>query len=80
MQQYEAATESAKSEWVNANNNLGRSKSDIEIGGIRVPKGTTFPEFARQFMDQRAQDLAATQANTRSSGASYMKYANPAGQ
>jgi hypothetical protein len=80
MQQYEAATESAKSEWVNSTGNLGRSKSDIEIGGIRVPKGTTFPEFARQFMDQRAQDLAATQANTRSSGASYMKYANPAGQ
>jgi hypothetical protein len=81
MQQYEAATESAKSEWVNANNNLGRAKSDIEIGGIRVPKGTTFPEFARQFMDQRAQDLGVSQANVKaSSGASYMKYANPAGQ
>lgn len=81
MQQYEAATESAKSEWVNSTGNLGRSKSDIEIGGIRVPKGTTFPEFARQFMDQRAQDLAATQANTAVGGRSYMRYANPqAGQ
>jgi hypothetical protein len=81
MQQYEAATESAKSEWVNSTGNLGRSKTDIEIGGIRVPKGTTFPEFARQFMDQRAQDLAATQANTAVGGRSYMRYANPqAGQ
>jgi hypothetical protein len=80
MQQYEAATESAKSEWVNSTGNLGRSKSDIEIGGIRVPKGTTFPEFARQFMDRRAQDLAATQSNTAVSGRSYMKYANPTGQ
>jgi hypothetical protein len=81
MQQYEAATESAKSEWVNSTGNLGRSKSDIEIGGIRVPKGTTFPEFARQFMDQRAEDLAATQANTAVGGRSYMRYANPqAGQ
>jgi hypothetical protein len=81
MQQYEAATESAKSEWVNSTGNLGRSKTDIEIGGIRVPKGTTFPEFARQFMDQRAEDLAATQANTAVGGRSYMRYANPqAGQ
>jgi hypothetical protein len=76
MQQYEAATESAKSEWVNSTGNLGRSKSDIEIGGIRVPKGTTFPEFARQFMDRRAKDLAATQSNTAVGGRSYMKYAN----
>ena len=81
MQQYEAATESAKSEWVSSTGNLGRSKSDIEIGGIRVPKGTTFPEFARQFMDQRAKDLAVTQANTAVGGRSYMRYANPqAGQ
>jgi hypothetical protein len=81
MQQYEASSESAKAEWVGSNGNLGRAKADIDIGGIKVPKGATFPEFARQFMDQRAKDLGVTQANAKtSSGASYMKYANPAGQ
>jgi hypothetical protein len=80
MQQYEAASESSKAEWVGSNGNLGRAKTDIDIGGIKVPKGSSFVDFSRQFIDQRAKDLSVTQGNTRSSGASYMKYANPAGQ
>ena len=80
MQRYEAASESAKAEWVGSNGNLGKAKTDIDVGGIQVPKGSSFVDFSRQFIDQRAKDLSVTQGNTRSSGASYMKYANPAGQ
>jgi hypothetical protein len=77
MAQYEAVAESAKSEWVNSNGTLGRANKDIDIGGIQVPKGTTYVDFARQFMDQRAQDLAAAQAGRAVSGRSYMRFANP---
>lgn len=77
MQQYEAVAESAKSEWVNSVGSLGRATRDIEIGGIQVPRGTTYVDFARQFMDQRAQDLAAAQAGRAVAGRGYMRWANP---
>lgn len=78
MSQYEAVAEGAKSEWVNSVGSLGRATRDIDIGGIQVPKGTTYIDFARQFMDQRAQDLAAAQAGRAVSGRGYMRWANPA--
>lgn len=77
MSQYEAVAEGAKSEWVNSVGSLGRATRDIDIGGIQVPKGTTYVDFARQFMDQRAQDLAAAQAGRAVSGRGYMRWANP---
>lgn len=77
MSQYEAVAEGAKSEWVNSVGSLGRATRDIDIGGIQVPKGTTYVDFARQFMDQRAQDLAASQAGRAVSGRGYMRWANP---
>lgn len=78
MAQYEAVAESAKAEWVNSVGSLGRATRDIDIGGVQVPKGTTYVDFARQFMDQRAQDLAAAQAGRAVSGRGYMRWANPA--
>lgn len=78
MAQYEAVAESAKADWVNSVGSLGRATRDIDIGGIQVPKGTTYVDFARQFMDQRAQDLAASQAGRAVSGRGYMRWANPA--
>jgi len=77
MAQYEAVAESAKADWVNSVGSLGRATRDIDIGGIQVPKGTTYVDFARQFMDQRAQDLAAAQAGRAVSGRGYMRWANP---
>lgn len=77
MSQYEAVAESAKSEWVNSVGSLGRATRDIEIGGVQVPRGTTYVDFARQFMDQRAQDLAATQAGRAVAGRGYMRWAQP---
>lgn len=77
MSQYEAVAESAKAEWVNSVGSLGRATRDIDIGGVQVPKGTTYVDFARQFMDQRAQDLAAAQAGRAVSGRGYMRWANP---
>jgi hypothetical protein len=77
MSQYEAVSESAKSEWVNSVGSLGRATRDVEIGGVQVPRGTTYVDFARQFMDQRAQDLAATQAGRAVANRGYMRWAQP---
>jgi hypothetical protein len=80
MQQYEATSKSAESEWVNATGSLGRARNDILIGDIQVPAGTTFTDFMRQFGDKRAQDLGVQQGKANVGTRSYMKYANPQGK
>lgn len=77
LQQFEAAAKSAEAEWVNSTGSLGRAKTDINIGGIQVPAGTTFVDFMRQYGEQRAQGLAAQQANVVTGQRGYMRWANP---
>jgi hypothetical protein len=77
MQQFDAAAKSAEAEWVNSTGSLGRAKTDINIGGIQVPAGTTFVDFMRQYGEQRAQGLAAQQANVVTGQRGYMRWANP---
>ena len=71
---YDAALNNAKAEWAGNVQHLGKSKTDIEIGGVKVPAGTTFNEFVTQFMAKRADDIlnAATVGQR-----GYMKYATP---
>lgn len=45
MSEVDAAHKQMKAEWVNQNGQLGSSKRDIEVLGVRVPKGTPFSEF-----------------------------------
>lgn len=80
LNQIEAVTEGAKSEWVNSVGSLGRSKRDIDIGGTMVPAGTTFVEFARQFVDKKAENLGKEQGQANVGSRSYMKYAKPQGK
>lgn len=77
MQQFDAAAKSAEAEWVNSTGSLGRAKTDINIGSIQVPAGTTFVDFMRQYGEQRAQGLAAQQANVVTGQRGYMRWANP---
>jgi hypothetical protein len=77
LQQYEATAKSAEAEWVNSTGSLGRARQDINIGGIQVPAGTTFVDFMRQYGEQRAQGLAAQQANVTTQQRGYMRWSNP---
>ena len=77
LQQYEGAAKAAEAEWVNSTGSLGRAKTDINIGGIQIPAGTTFVDFMRQYGEQRAQGLAAQQANVATQQRSYMRWMNP---
>ena len=77
LQQYEATTKDAEAEWVNATGTLGKARKDIEIGGIQVPKGTSYVEFQRKFGEKRAEQLAQQQDQANVETRSYMRFAKP---
>jgi hypothetical protein len=79
LSQIEAVNENAKSEWVNSVGHLGKPKRDIEIDGISVPAGTTYTEFAKDYIGKKTEQRGAQQAQQQVPQRSYMKYANPAG-
>ena len=80
LNQYTAATESAKSEWVNAVGHLGKPKTDINVGGVNVPAGSTFADFASKYVGQQAGQLGVQQGQAQVPQRSYMKYATPGAQ
>lgn len=77
LQQYDATLNSAKAEWVNSVGHLGKPKNDIEIEGVKVPAGSTFTDFSRQFMKQKTEVRQAEQAVQQVQGRSYMRFAQP---
>ena len=80
LNQYTAATENAKSEWVNAVGHLGKPKTDINVGGVNVPAGSTFADFAAKYVGQLAGQLGVQQGQQQVPQRSYMKYATPGAQ
>lgn len=72
---YDAVLNNAKAEWAGSVKHLGRTPADIIIDGVKVPAGTTFNEFARGYLVDKAKALdAASQVSTRG----YMRFAQPA--
>jgi hypothetical protein len=41
------AFEQGQADWVSSNGNLGTAKRDLNVGGVRVPAGTTFGQFSK---------------------------------
>lgn len=56
-----AQLEDAKAQWIGSVGTLGKPRTDIEIGGVKVPAGTTFNEFQRQFAQRRASGIETQQ-------------------
>lgn len=77
IQQYEAASQNAQSEWVGSNQSLGKAKKDMVVDGIKVPAGTTYPEYVRQFVGRKAQEIAAAQVTKAVENRPYMRFAAP---
>lgn len=77
LQTYDSIANNAKAEWLGANKNLGKSRSDQEIDGVRVPAGTTFKEFNDKYLEAKA---AKQFADDTVKGRSYMRFANPGAQ
>jgi len=80
LQQLEAARQEAQAEWLakgGRQQTLGPAVKDMEIMGTKVPAGTTFAEFSRQFIQQKAEQVSAQSALARSQGRSYLRFATP---
>lgn len=56
LQDIAAQGDQAKADWISVNNNLGTAKRDLDVGGVRVPKGTTFGEFMKNRSQMRARN------------------------
>ncbi|KKC25831.1 hypothetical protein [Sphingomonas sp. SRS2] len=56
LQEIVAANEQAKADWISSNGNIGTAKRDLDVGGVRVPKGTTFGEFMKNRSKLRARN------------------------
>lgn len=59
LQTYEAQVQDARSEWVNQVGNLGKPARDIEVGGITVPAGSTFSDYAKKALKPVGAQTAA---------------------
>lgn len=70
----EAAYESAKAEWVEGVGFMGKPKKDIEVDGVKVAAGTTFPKFAAQYVDRKVKE---TMGKKTVENRGYMKWATP---
>lgn len=80
LNQLTSVTENAKAEWVNSVGHLGKPKQDITIDGINVPAGSTFTDFSRQYLNVKAEQRGAQQAQQNVGSRSYMRWANPQGR
>jgi hypothetical protein len=56
LQTYDSVLNSAKSEWLNSVNSLGKAKSDMVIEGVKVPAGSTFLNFQDQFLKAKIKE------------------------
>lgn len=71
-----AANKQMQAEWQSQNGSLGNSKRDLDVLGIKVPKGTTYQKFASSNMGKAVNQIGkmnSQQAISRGT-ASYMKY------
>jgi hypothetical protein len=80
MNQVASVSDNAKAEWVNSVGHLGKARGDIVIDGVNVPAGTTFTDFSRSYIDKKAQQRGAEQAQAQVPNRSYMRFANPGAQ
>jgi hypothetical protein len=75
LQLYNSALGNAKAEWLGAVRNLGAAKQDVEIDGVKVPAGTTFAEFTKQYLPGKVTTLSNEHALNAVGDTVYMGYA-----
>jgi hypothetical protein len=84
IQQAGSALDAAQAEWVNSVGHMGKPKTDIEIEGVKVPAGSTFTDFSKQYLkkltDKRATEQQAEAGARQVQSRSYMRFAQPGAQ
>jgi hypothetical protein len=79
LQAYDAVLNNAKSEWLGAVRNLGKSKGDIEIDGVKVPAGTTFKNFSDSYLKRKAGERTSAETIAKSPYAQFAQPVQPPG-
>lgn len=79
IQDYAAVSDGMKAEWVNEVGNLGKTRKDTEIDGVKVPAGTSFIQFAAKNIAGRAKNKLQENNKSVVQQRGYMKYAQPVG-
>ena len=80
LMQLAAAQAQSKGEWlaqVGQAGSLGRAPKDITVMGTQVPAGSNYADFARQFIQDKATQIAAQSALAQAKNRSYMRFATP---
>lgn len=74
MNDVDAAAANASAEWISEVGNLGKSRQDMTINGVKIAKGSTFSDFSRKYVNKFAlkQRAEADQVSVQNRG--YMKY------
>lgn len=77
---YDEAYQDARGQWAAANGQLGPSRRDFTIDGIEVPRGTTFANFARQYLGIVQDRIAGQEAERLARSRSYGRVLQEPGQ
>jgi hypothetical protein len=78
LQVYDSVSKNAESEWLGANKFLGKASTDLNIDGVQVPAGTTFKQFADQFVERKAAEQFDAMAVKKAEGRKYGRYSGGA--
>jgi hypothetical protein len=78
LQAYDAVLNNAKSEWLGAVRNLGKSKTDVEIDGVKVPAGTTFKNFSDSYLKRKVGERTSAETIAKSPYAQFAQPVQPA--
>lgn len=74
LQQLEAAAETARADWIGQVGSLTRPRKDINVDGVQVSAGTSFPDFLRGYAKRKSESIGKEAAT---STRSYLRFANP---
>lgn len=75
-----SAVDNAKAEWANSVGHLGKTRSDIEVEGIRVPAGVTFNDFLKKYGSQLSTKVNTQAQQGHLNQRSYMRWSQPGAQ
>lgn len=77
---YEEAFFDVRGQWAAANGQLGPARREFTIDGIQIPRGTTFTNFAKQYLGLVANRTAAQEAEALARSRSYGRVLEGPGQ
>lgn len=77
---YDEAYQDARGQWAAANGQLGPSRRDFTIDGIQVPRGTTFANFAREYLGAVQDRIAGQEAESLARSRNYGRVLQGPGQ